>query len=419
MKLRIWRLAGVLLLTACGKPDLGPADSTPVVLEPGVPFELRPRSRWPTHEWPRTTPEAAGLDPAALARLDAYVFRRSGDDIDRRGQRTNALLIVRNGAIVYERYARGYDAETPLLTWSVSKVLANAVIGVAVGEGRLALDAPAARYYPPLDHDRHSEIRITDLLRMSSGLDWKETYEGAPFFSSVVAMLYARGSRDMAAFSAAHELVHAPGTWWNYASGDTNLLMAALKGTMSEAEYADYPWRALFDRVGMTSVTWERDRAGTFVGSSYLYATARDLARWGFLMLNDGVWDGQRILPEGWVRYSLTMAPSYYRTQMAPGDRSTNPSAQIYLNLGDPDRGIPQPWPAAPSDTFSASGHWGKGIFVMPSLALIVVRLGDDREYGCDPLEPAVDCVADPEQAFTKHYFLQLVTETIAEAVVP
>lgn len=409
-------LAALLAGAACGPGDpgdLGPADTTPVALAPGVPFPVRERAAWPTRAWPTITPAAAGMDADALARLDAYAFRRSGDDIDRRGQRTNALLIVRGGAIVYERYARGHERDTPLLTWSVSKSLAATLIGVAVKEGRLALDAPACRYYQPLCRGRHQDIRITHLLRMSSGLDFRETYEGAPFFSSVIGMLYGRGRADMAAFAAAHELAHAPGTRWRYSSGDTNLLMAALAGTMSAEEHADYPWRALFERIGMTSVTWERDSAGTFVGSAYLHATARDLARWALLLASDGVWDGERILPEGWVRYMLTMAPSFYSTPAGPEHLDSNPGAQVYVNLGDPERDLPRPWPEAPQDTFAARGHWGKALFVIPSLDLIVVRMGDDREYACERAGQK-DCVRDPERAYGNRRLLALLVGAVA-----
>lgn len=406
-------LAMLLVWAGCGPGELGPADTSPVALVPGAPFPARARAVWPTRDWPQVSPAEAGMDADALARLADYVFRRSGDDADRRGQRTNALLIVRNGAIVYERYARGYDRDARLLTWSVSKSLAATVIGVAVGEGRLALDAPACSYYAPLCRGRHRDIRITDLLRMSSGLDFRETYEGAPFFSSVLGMLYGRGRGDMAAFVAGHALAHAPGTRWRYSSGDTNLLMAALAGTMDADAYATYPWRALFDRIGMAGVTWERDRAGTFVGSSYVYATPRDLARWALLLLSDGVWDGERILPEGWVRYMLTMAPSFYTTPVGAEHQDSNPGAQVYLNLGDPARELPPPWPEAPPDTFAALGHWGKSIFVIPSLDLIVVRMGDDREYACE--RPGdQECVADPERAYGKRHFLTLLMKAVA-----
>ena len=407
-------LTALLVWAACQGPgDLGPADQTPVALAPGVPFAVPARTAWPTDVWPTMAPADAGLDVAALARLEAHAFDRHGTEDDRRGQRTNALLIVHRGAIVYERYARGHDRDTPVLTWSVSKSLAATLIGVAVREGRLDLGAPACRYYPPLCRGRHGDIRVTDLLRMSSGLDFRETYEGAPFFSSVIGMLYGRGRGDMAAFAAALDLAHAPGTHWRYSSGDTLLLMAALARTMPADEYARYPWRALFDRIGMTSVTWERDSAGTFVGSSYLYATPRDLARWAQLMLADGVWDGERILPEGWVRYMLTVAPAFYRTPLGPAHRDSNPGAQVHLNAGDPARDLPRPWPEAPPDTFAASGHWGKAIFVIPSLDLIAVRMGDDREYACD-YEGEQGCVTDPARAYGKRDFLRRLMDVVA-----
>jgi len=245
-------------------------------------------------------------------------------------------------------------------------------------------------------------------MRMSSGIDWNETYEASPVFSSVMAMLYSRGSDDMPAFVASNPAKHAPGTFWSYSSGDTNLALAALRTTMTAEEYDNYPWKALFEPLGMTSARFERDGAGNFVGSSYLYSSARDLAKWAFLYLADGVWEGKRILPEGFVAYSLTMAPAYYTTTITRSLWEDNPGAQVYLNLGDPKRGIPRPWPKAPPDMFAASGHWGKSIVVFPSSDLIAVRLGDDREYGCS--EALVeDCVKDPELAFTKWYYMEML----------
>ncbi|WP_199350928.1 serine hydrolase domain-containing protein [Haliangium ochraceum] len=399
------------LLGACSSDEFGTPDDTPVVLEAGAPFELPARSYWPSEAWRSAGEDAGRVDEAALAKLDAYAFRRTGDEQDRRGQRTNALLIVKDGVIVYERYARGYDRDSRLLTWSVSKSLANTLIGVAVAEGKLDLNAPAAQYYEPLARDGLAAIRITDLLRMSSGIDWHESYEGAPFFSSVIAMLYGRGRRDMPAFVASHDMAHAPGSRWLYSSGDTNLLMAALKSTMSESEYALYPWRALFERIGMRSVVWERDGRGTFVGSSYLYATARDLARWALLMMHDGVWNGERLLPEGWLRYSLTPAPGFVRN--ARGVSESVPGAQLYTNRALGEREVPAPWPSLPADAFGASGHWGKLVTVVPSLDLIAVRMGDDREYGCAPVLREEGCVDNPEDAFTLHHFHELLMDVV------
>jgi CubicO group peptidase (beta-lactamase class C family) len=398
-------LAMIAATAGCSSSDA--ASVAPVQLGGPPPFEAKTRTEWPTRAWPTAKPEEVGIDPKALERLEAYLFARPGDDVNRKGQRTNAVVIVKDGQLVFERYARGHTAETALLTWSVSKSFVNTLIGVAVKEGRLALGDSAAKYYPALEGDA-KKIRITDLLQMSSGIEWNESYEASPVFSSVMAMLYTRGSEDMPRFVAGHGLAFPPGTHWSYSSGDTNLVLAALRKTMSEEEYAEYPWKALFDPIGMTSARWERDAAGNFVGSSYLYASARDLAKWGLLYLADGVWEGRRILPEGWVGYTLTMAPAYYTTEIPKPLWEDNPGAQVYLNVGDPKRNIPRPWPEAPADTFAAQGHWGKSIFVIPSIDLVAVRLGDDREYGCSGAAKE-GCVEDREKAFTKSYYLELL----------
>lgn len=400
-----------LLLAACSSVP-APVALEAVVLEPGAVHPVPARSHWPTDGWERRAPEEVGLDPEALARLDAYAFSRTGDDADRRGQRTNALLIVKDGFLVHERYARGYDAETPLLTWSVTKSVVSTLYGAAVHDGLVDVNAPACRYYAPLCREGHDRVRITDLLRMSSGLAWAETYETSPIFSSVMAMLYTRGHEDMAAFAASRPLAHPPGTHWSYSSGDTNLLSAALRGAVGEDAYPDWPWQRLFDRIGMRDVTLERDGAGTFVGSSYLYAPAPALAKWGFLYLNDGVWDGERLLAEGWVDYAATLAPAFHTTPVRRDHHEDNPGAQIYLNVGDPERGLAPPWPALPADAMGASGHWGKAIWMIPSWDMVVVRMGDDREYGC-AFEGQTDCVADPTAAFTKSHFLALLAEAV------
>jgi CubicO group peptidase (beta-lactamase class C family) len=387
-----------------------------IVLEGPPPFEVRPRTSWPTAGWPKATPEEVGLDAAAIGRLEAYLFARNGDDADRRGQRTNGFVLIKDGKLVYERYARGYDADTPTLTWSVSKSISNTIVGRAVAEGFLDLNDAIGEHYPPAKDGGVESVRVSDLLRMSSGIDWNETYETSPVFSSVMAMLYTRGRADMAAFVASHGLAHPPGTHWSYSSGDTNLLMGVLRAALGDERNADYPWVALFDRIGMSSAVLERDPAGTFIGSSYVYATPRDLAKWGFLMLNDGVWEGERLLPEGWVKFSLTMAPAYFNTELTPGTVDDNPGAQVYLNHGDPARDVPPPWPAAPRDTFAAQGHWGKSIFVFPSLDMIAVRLGDDRVYACD-IPGNDNCEPDSTKAFSKIHLVELIMATVPGGV--
>ncbi|WP_085581737.1 MULTISPECIES: serine hydrolase [unclassified Pseudomonas] len=317
-------------------------------------------------EWP-VPPQATG---PAIEALEAYAFPPR-DDVTRQGIRTDALLVIRDGRLVYERYAGPTTADTPHLTWSISKSLMATVLGVAYGEGRLRLEEPASKYYPALE--RHPTLTLGDLLHWASGLDWQEDYEYAPLKSSVVAMLYTRGHRDMAAFAAGHEAYAAPGKAFRYSSGDSNLLAAALKGIVGPQRYADYPWTALFEPLGIRRAVWETDAAGIFVASSYVYLTARDLARIGLLMARDGRWGERQLLPAEWIAFNRTPFAGY-----KAGQDEAVPGGHWWLNLAVD--GAPSPWPDAPPDTFAALGHWGQALYVIPSANLVIVRYGDDRD---------------------------------------
>lgn len=318
---------------------------------------------WPGAQWPVDT---STFDWQAV---DAYAFPPR--DAERSGVRTDALLIIRDGHILHERYAAPTGADTPHLTWSVSKSVLATVMGVAYGEGRFRLDDPAARYYPALQ--QHSTLRLADLLHWASGLAWQEDYEYAPLKSSVVAMLYTRGRNDMAAYTAGMPAARPPGTRFVYSSGDSNLLAAALRGMLEPGRYADYPWQALFNPLGIDSAAWERDGAGTYVGSSYLYLSARDLARIGLLMQRGGRWREQQLLPARWLAFNRTLFTS---AEPLPGE--ANPGGHWWLN--QPLPGQSPPWPDAPLDTFAALGHWGQALYVLPAQKLVIVRYGDDRD---------------------------------------
>ncbi|MFJ4494042.1 serine hydrolase domain-containing protein [Pseudomonas atacamensis] len=322
--------------------------------------------QWPGEQWP-IAPQITG--PAVEA-LESYAFAPR-NDATREGIRTDALLIIRDGQIIYERYAAPTTAQTPHLTWSISKSLLATVLGVAYGEGRFKLDDPALKFYPTLD--KHPAITLGHLLNWASGLDWQEDYEYAPLKSSVVAMLYTRGHRDMAAFTAAHDSYAAAGQAFRYSSGDSNLLAAALKTMVGAERYADYPWTALFEPLGIRHAVWESDASGTFVASSYAYLTARDLARVGLLMARGGRWNDRQLLPEDWVAFNLKPFAGYKAQQ----DEAV-PGGHWWLNR--PVDGATSPWPDAPPDTFAALGHWGQALYVMPSEKLVIVRYGDDRD---------------------------------------
>jgi len=321
--------------------------------------ETWPDARWQTHP----------LAPsAALQDLEAYAFP-TRDEQARKGVRTDALLVIRNGEIIYERYAGVTKADTPHLTWSISKSILATVLGVAYGEGRFKLDDPVATFYPPFN--AHPDIKIKDLLHWASGLDWQEDYEYAPLNSSVIAMLYTQGRGDMARYTAEHPVACAPGTSYRYSSGDSTVLAAALRGMVGDTAYTDYPWTALFDPLGIKGAVWETDATGTFVGSSYAYMTARDLARIGLLMQRGGRWQDRQLLPTAWVDLNLTPFASQTPTREAPG-------GQWWLNKKAD--GKPGPWPDAPLDTFAGLGHWGQALYVMPSAGLVIVRYADDRD---------------------------------------
>ncbi len=372
------------LLLSCGDAGAGRAGSAgdgaaiaPVQIAPLTPPA---RDYWPTDGWRTASPESVGVDSDKLAAVIDYTMTTRGADEERLGIRTDGLLIIRHGVIILERYGRGYSADTPHLAWSVTKSFVNALFGIAVRDHLVDIDTPAHRYIPALDKPDRDTMTSRHLLNMSSGIVWHEGYEASPLKSSVVAMLYTRGHHDMAAFTANEDMRAAPGTYAYYSSGDSNLLMAILREVVPAGRYDDYPWTELFDVIGMDNVTWERDGAGTFIGSSYIYATPRALAKFGFLYLNDGVWAGQRILPEGWLTFTRTPAPAYVTTPPYQGRDKNNMTAHWHANTGIPAAGIAPAWPDAPRDAFAAQGHWGQYIFVIPSLDMVVVRVGDDRD---------------------------------------
>ncbi|WEJ71371.1 serine hydrolase [Pseudomonas sp. PSE14] len=324
---------------------------------------------WPEADWPHgTTPSGA-----AVQAFESYAFP-TRNNTTRKGVRTDAVVVIRDGQLIYERYAGPTRAQTPHLAWSMSKSVMASVLGVAFGEGRFQLDDPVASHYAPFA--AHRDIHMRHLLNWASGLAWQEDYEYAPVRSSVVAMLYTRGRDDMAKFAADFPLDAIPGQRFRYSSGDSNVLSATLKQMVGPQAYADYPWTALFQPLGIQSAVWERDASGTFVGSSYAYMTARDMARIGLLMQRGGRWKDRQLLPQAWLQFVLAPFPNYKPQAEKPGEAV--PGGQWWLNRAV--AGAPAPWPSAPEDTFAALGHWGQALYVIPEEKLVIVRYADDRD---------------------------------------
>lgn len=336
----------------------------------------------------------AAACPAGPSPADAWseppapteaVERLLGWAFDPAERSTDGLVVIHDGRLVAERYANGFDRDRRHIAWSMSKSVLHAVYGAAVQEGVVDLDRPVTERSPWIGDGTNATITYRDLLRMSSGLGFREQYEFAPLRSSVIAMLYTRGRADMARFAAGHEPTAEPGAAWAYKSGDSLILASALRDVVGADRYEDYPWTALFEPLGIRSATWERDASGTFVGSSYLYASPRDLARIGQLYLDDGCWGGRPILPEGWLGAAGMPAPALDQPLEPPWwafwieARAVGYGEHWWLNrAADGTLTMPD----APADTLIASGHWGQRMIVVPSLRLVAVRLADDKGGG-------------------------------------
>ena len=298
------------------------------------------------------------------AQLDAVVARAFEEPNPQQSRRTRAVVVMQGGRIVAERYATGIGADTPLAGWSMSKSVMNALVGVLVQQGRLAVDSPAPISEWQHPGDQRGAITVDQLLRMSSGLRFDESQDHPR--SDVMRMLFGTG--DIAAFVTGREMAFAPGTHWNYSNASSNILAVAIRNVLRDrAIYLAFPRRALFDPLGMSSAVLETDAAGTFIGSSYMYATARDWARFGMLYLRDGVWDGTRILPAGWIDYTRTPAPA---------DTARKYGAHFWLEIPGEYGGAD---PRLPVQAFHAAGHEAQFLTIVPSRDVVIVRLGRTR----------------------------------------
>jgi CubicO group peptidase (beta-lactamase class C family) len=339
--------------------------------------ECPQRDAWPTQGW------ALGALPAgreqALKAFEDYAFALEGKDEDRDGVRTDGVVIIHHGRVVYERYARGFKAEQRHLGWSMSKSVTNALTAVAVGKGAVSLEDSICKHVK-VTNEATCAITPRNLLEFGSGLDWKEGYENNSLqTSSVLAMLYGEGRRDMVAFITSHELRDKPGTSWEYSSGDTTLL-AGVVGAAMRPRFGDgWEWKLLLEPVGARSAVFERDSQGVLVGSSLMHATPRDWAKLGFLYLNDGCWEGQRLLPEGWVAASVVPSEPLQQKRV-DWDEGDVTGRAFWLNR--PVKGFQEqrPWPHMPEDAYAMRGHWGQSVTIIPSLDLVVVRMADDRK---------------------------------------
>jgi CubicO group peptidase (beta-lactamase class C family) len=346
-------------------PGLG---STTAVYREGVgctiaegirPEELRPLPPAYSFAVAAGDPFPVWPEKPALERVLDEAFREPAPDSHRQ---TRAVIVLHQGRIAAERYAPGFDRDTPLIGWSMTKSVTNNLVGLLVADGLLHLDATAPVPEWQAEGDPRRAITLADLLRMSSGLDFEEVY--APG-SETTEMLFA--SYSAAAVAAQAPLAYPPGERWYYSSGSSNILARIVRDTVGGRleDVQEFTRERLLNPLGLSSMVLETDASGAQVGSSFSYATARDWARLGQFWLQDGVWNGERLLPAGWLEWS---------TQPAPAAPHGEYGAHFWLNAGRD--GAHQPMPGLPDNLFYASGFNGQIVAVFPEQEVVVVRLG-------------------------------------------
>jgi CubicO group peptidase (beta-lactamase class C family) len=336
-------------------PTLHPLPAQPE----GVPWPGAGFDAWPT-----------GDAPAAVVELVDGMFSDSDRYVD-----TYAVVVVQGGRILYERYGgelpsfvhapTPVEPTTPLLSWSMAKSILHLGVGILVDEGRLHPSAPAP--VPAWKDDERAAITLDELLQMRDGLDWSEIYE-ADKASDVVAMLFGDGSDDVAAYAEARPLAHPPGTVFNYSSGTSNVVAAIVGRETGDA--AAFLHERLFGPIGCTDVEARTDAAGTFLGSSYVYAPARDFARLGLLALRGGQWDGRQIVPASWIDHGR-------RPRSVDPEDGDWYGAHWWVDAPEAARG-----------TWRMSGFEGQTVTICPALDAVVVRLGRTPEAHKDALPP-------------------------------
>ena len=281
-------------------------------------------------------------------------------DDDEVGLNTRALTVVSNGMVIAEKYADGMSSDTPHLGWSMGKSVTSLLIGHLVMNGKLD---PAQTQLFPQWQDERADIPLENLLTMTSGLFFDETY--APG-SDATHMLFS--VHDGSAIPRDQPQAHPPGTHFAYSSGTTALLsrlvVAELGGVTSTYPYL---YHQIFRPMGIHTLRLEPDPSGVFVGSSYVYGTAYDWARLGQIYLNGGELDGVRVVTEEWIKASQQV------------NKSTNDPAygyQVWLNHSIKGGAEHLRWPSLPKDTYAMTGNRGQYVMMIPSMKLILVRLG-------------------------------------------
>lgn len=326
---------------------------------------------------PVETPDAGAPLTFDFAPLDEELFAGAW--------KSEGLVVLHEGRIVHEKYAAGFDENKRHITYSVSKSVGSALTGIAVRDGLLKLDDSVCTYITPPEGADPTlcETKVDHVLRMLSGLAWEEGYAD-PTTSNVLPMLYG-DEADMGLYVAKRPRKAPAGTAWNYSTGDANLMARVLKGALKDQDMRAWAKAKFFDPAGLSGVIFEADRSGALVFGSSCFMTVRDMAKFGQIYLDDGMAGTTRVLPSEWVAFTKTPVPPLStptpRTAGGdPGSSGGSYGAAFWLNAVTPTASPDTfAYPDTPGDMFSAEGHWGQKIFVVPSRKLVVARVGNDR----------------------------------------
>jgi CubicO group peptidase (beta-lactamase class C family) len=295
----------------------------------------------------------ASIDYAQLNKAVAAAFDPKGE----KKNRTRAVVVLYKGKLIAEKYADGFDKNSKILGWSMTKSLTATYFGILQKQGKINIMSPAP--IPEWQKDERAKITLNDLLHMNSGLEWEEKYTK---ICDATTMLFQ--AEDMSKCQAEKPAAFKPNTHWYYSSGTTNLLSGILrKQFKSHQEYLNFWYSSLLDKIGMHTALVETDMAGNFVGSSYGWATPRDWAKFGQLYLNKGSWNGEQLFDPSWATYVST-----------PTNTSNGRyGAQFWLNAGGY-------FPDVPIDMYYCSGFQGQMVAIIPSRDLVIVRMGLTEE---------------------------------------
>ncbi len=298
---------------------------------------------------------------------------------DTKGANTDVVIVYKDGKIIYQNYAREYGANTKHLSWSMAKTISGILIGIAESEGLLSFNDRVRKYFPQMKNN----ARIIDLLGMSSGLKYKEEYDGFPSDLDITNMMYLKGPAMGFAnymLSRPNSPEGEPGGYFNYSSGDTDLLMAILQKAISnQSVYNKYPWDKFFKPLGIDA-TFEQDLSGTFVGGSYIYMKATDYLKVGQLIVNRGLWNGQQIIPPKYFDLMNRVADGVHKKVQKGNEETKAYSAHVTTNLPIEGRDLPSTYNDLPLDSLILYGHQGQIIAASPSQNVVILKLAMDKK---------------------------------------